>query len=66
MKILEQGDKHIEVPKKITCNNCASILEYLKEDTIKVKETRYDQREGSYTVSISVIECPVCSKKIKI
>ena len=66
MKVLEQGNNHIEVPKKITCGKCASILEYLMEDiSIKI-EARCDQREGNYIVNVPVITCPVCKNYIKV
>lgn len=67
MKILEQGNNHIEVPKKITCGNCASILEYLKEDIKQITESRFDPRDGApYNTKVSVIVCQVCNKNIKV
>ena len=66
MKVLEQGNNHIEVPKIITCGNCASILEYIKTDIHIKVEYRCDQREGNYNVNIPVITCPVCKNYIKV
>ena len=67
MEVLEQGNSHIEVPKKITCGNCASILEYIKTDVMQASDTLYDPRDREpYEVKTSVIICPVCKNYIKI
>lgn len=46
--------------KRVTCKNCASILEYLPVD---LKErTGSDYSGGRYT--IKYITCPECSKEL--
>jgi RNase P subunit RPR2 len=52
--------KDTTVVKRVTCRNCASMLEYTPSETFT--ETHYDYGGGSdnYTKII----CPSCGKKI--
>ena len=48
MKVIKQGNGHIEKPVKKTCGSCNSKLEYTRADI------KSDQRDGDYII------CPVC------
>lgn len=49
MKVINEGQKPDEKPRKIKCQRCKSTLEFTNNDI------QYD-RDGSYVV------CPVCNQ----
>ena len=57
MKVIRQGP---ESGKRVECNNCGSLIEYMPVDT---KEK--DVRDFLGDVSIhTILECPVCKHQI--
>lgn len=48
--------------KRVTCRNCASVIEYTPSDTREVKETDYTG--GSDTVTR--LKCPKCNYSINL
>ena len=52
--------KSPELMKKITCKNCASILEYTKSE-VKIRNGQ-DYSGGSD--GMEYIKCPQCNKKV--
>lgn len=54
------GTKNSSYIYKISCNNCASNLEYVKNDIIDESYTDIDGSRGSQGVVI----CPDCDGKI--
>lgn len=65
MRVIKKGDKHLGVPKEITCVNCESVLEYQNPDIIDTGERRY-VRKADVEVKVFKIMCPICKKSIKI
>ena len=54
MKIIKKGKVKSEFPKKVTCYNCKTVLEYTKSDIVR------DYRDGDF------IKCLVCKSAIAI
>jgi hypothetical protein len=48
--------------KRITCRNCASVIEYTPSDTREIKETDYT---GSTDIVVR-LECPKCHASIAV
>lgn len=48
--------------KRVTCNNCASVLEYVQSEVTESKSYDYT---GSCDI-IHTIQCPCCLKWIRV
>ena len=49
--------------KKVSCGNCASILEYAKNDVQEVEDSHFTQL---YPELIKFIKCPKCRAHVPI
>lgn len=58
VKVVGKDEKAV---KRITCKNCASILEFTKSETRRVK---YGDYSGDSWYE-NIINCPVCNEEIK-
>ncbi len=56
MKVIKEGTKPEETPRKATCRHCKSKLEFTRQDGRIV----YDQRDGNALV----VKCPVCDNEL--
>jgi hypothetical protein len=59
MKIVKQGFNPGDWKKQITCTTCNSVLEIEFSDIYKTQGVEHDQRDGEYTVTKYVVQCPV-------
>ena len=62
MKIIERKS---EYPKRITCNKCATVLEYDLNDVI-ITSYSYSPENSQTLWNRKFIVCPVCGDKVYI
>lgn len=54
--------KDLSKVKKVTCGNCASVLEYVQSEVVESKSYDYT---GGYDI-VHHIKCPGCHKDVRV